>query len=450
MESAGQPARSAPAPRRGVVTALLVVATLLAFVSAFSIWVNRQALNTDNWVDTSSKLLDNQEIQDQLSIFLVNELYANVDVQAELAKSLPPQLKPLAGPAAGGLRQLGTQVAQKALATPQVQQLWADANRAASETLLKILNGGGPAVSTGGGEVVLNLNGLVTQLSTQLGVGGNLASKIPADAGSITILKSDQLSTAQDVAHLIKGLAVVLTILVFGLYALALFLARGRRRETLRSVGFGFLIAGILTLVVRHFVGDQIVNALASSSVKPAAQSAWDIGTSLLRTIAISMCTFGILVVIGAWLAGPTRAASALRREAAPYLRERRGASYAVVALVFLALVLWAPVTAFQKPIGFLLLAVLMVLGTEALRRQTELEFPGAQAGGLWDRARQGLGRHDRGAADDEGQGKLDQLERLSALREKGLLSDEELAQAKTEVLGGAAPGERDGPEKES
>jgi predicted membrane metal-binding protein len=56
-------------------------------------------------------------------------------------------------------------------------------------------------------------------------------------------------------------------------------------------------------------------------------------------------------------------------------MRER-GPTYGVVALVFLALVLWAPVVAFQKPIGMVLLAVLLVLGTEALRRQTAAEFP--------------------------------------------------------------------------
>jgi hypothetical protein len=46
-----------------IVTALLVVATLIAFLAVFSIWVNRQALNTDNWVDTSGKLLRNDEIR---------------------------------------------------------------------------------------------------------------------------------------------------------------------------------------------------------------------------------------------------------------------------------------------------------------------------------------------------------------------------------------------------
>jgi hypothetical protein len=359
-----------------VVTALLVVATLIAFLAVFSIWVNRQALDTDNWVDTSGKLLRNDEIRTQLSNYLADQLFANVDVEAELEKTFPPRLAPLAGPAAGGLHQLAPQVAERALATPQAESLWADANRAAHETLLKILNDEGSAVSTGNGEVTLDLTTLVAESGGQLGVAGKLASKIPPDAGQLTILKSDQLSMAQDASSLVRHLPIVLTLLALFLYGLAIYLAGPRRREALRSVGFGFIVAGVLSLLLRRIGEGSVTDALAGTdAVKPAVEAAWNIGTSLLVTVAVSAISFGILVVIAAWLAGPTGAATRLRREAAPHLRER-STTYGVVALVFLGLVLWAPVVAFQKPIGMILLAVLLVLGTEALRRQTAAEFP--------------------------------------------------------------------------
>jgi hypothetical protein len=359
-----------------VVTALLVVATLIAFLAVFSIWVNRQALDTDNWVDTSGKLLRNDEIRTQLSNYLADQLFANVDVEGELEKTFPPRLAPLAGPAAGGLHQLAPQVAERALATAQAESLWADANRAAHETLLKILDDEGSAVSTGNGEVTLDLTSLVAESGGQLGVAGKLASKIPPDAGQLTILESDQLSMAQDASSLVRHLPIVLTLLALFLYGLAIYLAGPRRREALRSVGFGFIVAGALSLLLRRIGEGSVTDALAGTdAVKPAVEAAWEIGTSLLVTVAVSAISFGILVVIAAWIAGPTGAATRLRREAAPHLRQR-STTYGVVALVFLALVLWAPVVAFQKPIGMILLAVLLVLGTEALRRQTAAEFP--------------------------------------------------------------------------
>jgi hypothetical protein len=359
-----------------IVAALLVVATLIAFLAVFSIWVNRQALNTDNWVDTSGKLLRNDEIRAQLSNYLADELFASVDVQAELEKTFPPRLAPLAGPAAGGLHQLAPQVAERALATSQAESLWADANRSAHETLLKILNDEGSAVSTGNGEVTLDLGSLVSESGGQLGVAGKLASKIPPDAGQLTILKSDQLSMAQDASSLVRHLPIVLTLLALLLYGLAVYMAGPRRRQALRSVGFGFIVAGVLALLLRRIGEGSVTDALArTDAVKPAVEAVWDIGTLLLVSVAVSAITFGILVVIAAWIAGPTRIATRLREEAAPYLRET-GTTYGAVAVVFLALVLWAPVVAFQKPIGMVLLAVLMVLGTEALRRQTAAEFP--------------------------------------------------------------------------
>jgi hypothetical protein len=418
--------------------ALLIVATLIAFVGIFSIWVNRQALNTDNWVTTSDKLLQNEEVQAQLSNYLADQLFANVDVQAELEKTFPPRLAPLAGPAAGALHQLAPQVAERTLATSQAESLWSDANRAAHETLLKILNDEGSAVSTGGGEVTLDLSSLASESGGQLGVAGKLASKVPPSAAQLTILKSDQLSTAQDISTLIRRLPIVLTLLALLLYGLAIYLAGPRRRQALRSVGFGFIVAGVLSLLLRQFAGNTVTDALAGNeSVKPAVEAVWSIGTSLLVTVAVSAITFGILVVIGAWLAGPTRLASALRREAAPYLRERRGTTYAVVALTFLALVLWAPVVAFQKPIGLILLAVLMVLGTEALRRQAAAEFPDATFGGFGDRARASVpGRAVAEPPAPAAESKVEQIERLSTLKEKGALSEEEFEAAKAEVLG--------------
>ena len=53
------------------------------------------------------------------------------------------------------------------------------------------------AVQTEGGHVVLNLNPLVVQLGDQIAIVGNLANKLPPDAGRIQLMKADQLETAQ-------------------------------------------------------------------------------------------------------------------------------------------------------------------------------------------------------------------------------------------------------------
>lgn len=425
-----------------LAAALIAVGSLIAVLAIFSIWANRQALNTDNWVNTSEKLLENPEIEARLSNYIAEALLANVDVEAELEQALPPRLKPLAGPAAGGVQQLAPRIAQRALESPRVQQLWASANRAAHETLLTILGGGGDTVSTGEGEVTLDLGSLLVQVGERLGVGGAIAAKIPPDAGQLTILESDQLSTAQDAAKLVRGLPIVLTLLVVALYGLAIYLAGPRRRRALRSVGLGFVVAGVIVLIIRGLTGTALVDALATNeSAKPAAEAVWSIGTSLLVTVASSAIAFGILVFLAAWLAGPTRLATSIRREASPYVREQPAAAAGVAGLIFIVLIAWAPIAAFQKPLGILLFAVLFAVGAELLRRRTIREFPDSAPGEPRQRLRERREAKSRSASASATVG---QLERLDALRQSGALSEVEFAAAKAEILG--SPGSGDAP----
>ena len=430
-------------PHRLAVAILLVVATILTFVAIFSFWVNRQAMNTDNWTETSGKLLEDEEIQAQLSTFLVTQLYANVDVQAELERALPPEASALAGPAAGGLRQLAQQVAERALTTAAVQSIWAEANRAAHRQFLEVINDEGDLVSTEEGEVTLQLGDVVTQVGEQVGVPSDLLAKLPEDAGELRVLDSEQLSTSQKVAKAVRKLPIALTALLLLVYGGAIYLARGRRREAVRATGFGFIVAGVLALLLRSLAGDNITDALAATaSVEPAVEHAWEIGTSLLVTVAVSAIAFGVLVVIGAWLAGETAAAKALRREAAPYFRERQAAMYGVAAAIWLALIAWAPIEAFRKPFGILLFAVLFGIGTEVLRRQAIDEFPNEPPGQFGARVREFFERRS-GDPVPQGEGaasmrQLEDLERLTALRREGALTDEEFEGQKRGILGGS------------
>ncbi len=356
---------------------LLVIGAILTLLAVFSIWANRQALNTDNWVHTSTRMLADKKIDERIADYLGEQFTGDV-VKEKLEAELPPKLAPLGAAIGTGLHQLAPQIAERALQNSKVQALWADANRVAHERLLEVLNGGGKTVSTKNGEVTLNLRPLVEQLGEEVGVGSGIAEKLPADAGQLVILKSNQLSAAQTGAHIVRELPIVLTLLAIALYVAAIWLAGpGRRRRTLRSVGVCFIVVGVLVLLLRTLGGNILVGALVKQeSAEPAAHAAWGIATSLLETVAASTLAFGILVVLAAVLAGPTKIATRGRQLTAPYIREYEWAPWAAALFVFIVLIAWQPVTAFGKPLGILLLAVLMAAGTEILRRQILSENP--------------------------------------------------------------------------
>ena len=281
--------------------ALIVVAAVIAFLAVFSIWANRQLLETDNWVETSAELLEDEEIRGQLSNFMVDTIYANVDVQGELEQTLPPRLQPLAGPAAGALRTLLDRLANEALQRPRVQEAWENINRAMHERLIIVVE------EDVDEPVTLDLGDIVEGVGAQAGL--NIADRLPPDAGQIEVIPAEDLSTARKAVNLLEKLALWLTLLALVLFGVAIYLARGWRREALRAVGFAFIAVGIVVAAARGFAGDSLVDTLASTdAVKPAVTNTYDIGTSLLSDGAGAMAFYGIVIVLGAWLAGPGRA----------------------------------------------------------------------------------------------------------------------------------------------
>ena len=362
---------SDPPTHRRASIALVIIGSFILFFGGFAVWAARQLLKTDDWVETSTELLEDQDIQQAVSTFMVDSLFSAVDVKGELEQALPPQLQPLAGPAAGGIRELAGRVSLRALESPKFQQLWAEANRAAHEEFVAIVEDQDPTDGT----VSLDLSTLIAGVGDQVGI--DVADKVPESIGSVEILQSDEISAVQDAVDLLQKLAYGLIIAALLLYAIAIWLARGRRREIVRAIGFGWIVVGVAIVAVRELAGNAIVDQLASTaSVEPAVEATWSIGTSLLYASAVALIGYGVVAVIGAWLAGPTGLATAFRRGLAPLFNSPLAAYVVFLILVLMIFFVWAPTEGTQRLLPSLVLTILLIAGFEALRRRTAADFP--------------------------------------------------------------------------
>ena len=281
-------------------------------------------------------------------------------------------------------------------------------------------------------------------MTAQLGVGSKLVAKLPPEASSIEVMDSNELEAAQKVVNVLQTAGWVLTALALLLYAVAIALAGDRRRETLRAVGFSFIVVGVVVLVARGAVANALVDSLSEAAANDAAVSATvEIGTSLLLETGQAIVAYGIVIVLAAWLAGPTSWATSIRRAMTPYLRQPRFA-YGGLAVILMLLFWWDPVVATHRLVPSLLLIAFAVLGTEMLRRKVIGEFPdrvttGSPAGaaqGMAERMREA--RERRVGREPGGDERLDALTRLASLRDSGVLTDEELAAEKARILGSA------------
>src|SRR3954470_3764437 len=291
-EGGGEARRGAPAVsgwRRWLPWALVVVAAVIGLVSALNVWVTRQALSTDNWTKSSAQLLQNPEIRNAVSVYMVDQIYENVNVSQVLADRLPPRTQGLAAHLAAALEQPAVRTANALLARPRVQALWEEANRKAHTLFMAVIDGKHGLLTTTNGNVVLNLRPLIDQVVERSGLGGRVAQKLPPDAGQVTIMKGNQLDTARKGVKVVRVLSFFLVFLVLGLFALAVYLAHGRRRSVLLGAGLSVFLVGLLILVVRRYAGDYLVGALTSgTAAKKPVSTAWAIETNLLRNVGIN------------------------------------------------------------------------------------------------------------------------------------------------------------------
>jgi len=407
--------------RRLAVWALVVLGALCVLISTVSVWIRDIALDPDEWANTSSQLLQSEDVRNVLSIYIVDQAYASSDAEARLEEALPERLKPLAGPLSAQLKGVGYDAVNRALLRPRVQELWRSANRAANAQLVDLLEGNKQNLEISGNAVVLNLDQLIADVTGQLGVGQGAAGALEGRVQPIVILQSDQLSTAQKIVKWLKALSFWPLILGLLAWAGAVYVAAGRRRQTIRNIALSLVIIGLLLLVIRRIVGHAVIdNLVDTESVRAAAQDVWAILTELLAQSAWAGIFVGLVAVLATWFSGPGKRATSGRRWVAPFFRDHPVATHGILAVLLLLFLLWGPTGTPRRFIAVVIVVILAFVGLEVLRRQTVREFPNevARYDFNW------FGRSGAKGADEPG--RVESLERLAALHDSGALTDEE------------------------
>jgi hypothetical protein len=198
--SRGSEDRAAQEPKRRhrkLVWFLVVFASVLLLVSMIANWVQTQVLDSNEFSNDTEQILKNKDVQEQLSIFAVDQLYANVDVQAQIQQKLPPPAQPLAAPVTAATRQLATNIAETALASPQVQNLISDEIGRAQQRFIDLIENKGQFVSTQGGVVTLEYGSFVADLAARLGVDPSVISQIQGFIQQYSTELKQRLTTIQ-------------------------------------------------------------------------------------------------------------------------------------------------------------------------------------------------------------------------------------------------------------
>ena len=313
--------------RTPVVALLITVAALLAPLAIVATWARDQVGDTDRYVETVTPLATDPAVQDALVARITNEIFKRLDIKsltqetvdALQAQGLPPRvadgLDALAVPLERGVRNFVTERVERIIKSPEFEQAWIAANREAHAQLVAVLTGKDTdTVTVTGNAVNVNLAAVIETVKAQLVQAGfSRAAALPTVNAQFTIFESADLTKAQSGFRFLDATATWLPVIALALAALAVYLARSRRRALLAvglAVAFAMLLLGSILNIFRPIYLD----AISEQGLNPeAAASVYDQLVSFIRLNLRAVLVVALAVAAGAWLSAPTGSAVTVR-----------------------------------------------------------------------------------------------------------------------------------------
>ena len=306
---------------------VITIGCMLAPISVTAVWAANQVSNTDRYVANMTPLISEPAIQSALSARITAEIESRLDVgalvsstSAELASDHLPRLSALlqnfSGPITSGVNNLVSTTVTRAVASPAMAQVWVTANRTAHAGIVRVLSGqGNGTLSVVNDNVVLNLAPLIAQVKQDLVARGlTIADKIPTVNATFPLFAAPNLAKAQQGYRLLTTLKWVLPLLSIALLVAGIFIAQSRRRGLIgASLG---LAASMLVLAIALAIARAIYLNSVPQSVLPsdAAAALYDTLVRFIKDGLRVLLLIGLVIAVGAFLAGPSAAAVATRR----------------------------------------------------------------------------------------------------------------------------------------
>lgn len=311
---------------------LLLVAALLAPLSALANWSRSTLLDQERYLAMVAPLAKDPAVQQEVSLRITNAVFEKLQVKqlttqtldaiaarprvAGVTENLPVELSTFAEPISNAIYGFTEDQVSKLVASSAFQDAWVAANRQAHAGLVAALTGetGTNGVVVSNGQVAVNLGPFIEQIKPILVERGvPFADKIPVVDAQFTVLQSEALARAQSTIRLLDVLRVVLPVLALLCLVAGVALAPSRRRALVigASMAVGTLVLLLLGVqVARALYLDDLEKALL---VPRVATVLFDDVTTPLRVWVRSSAMLFLLVALAAWAAGPSGAARAVR-----------------------------------------------------------------------------------------------------------------------------------------
>jgi hypothetical protein len=328
-ESAAPAAASRGRSRRILAGVALVLACLLILLTTVAVWTHQVVLNTDRFTSLAGRVMAEPAVIDPLSARISDQVVAALDVQDRLEARLPDAVKPLAATLTLAVGSAIDTRLQVALLNPRIQAALLRTLSVTHEGVVNLLRDKPDSVSVVDGYIVVQVFPVVGAALAELQTSGIIPADVqlpdltnpdapgvlaqrlqtalgvtlPADFGTIQLVKADRLLAARSAVQAFDVIVVVLVILSIVLVVLALWLARGRRRMVL-YLAIGTLIAFLVARLAINGIENAVLSGIAQDDVAGAVRAVVDSTVEDLRGLTIVIVIIAGIVALVAYLAG--------------------------------------------------------------------------------------------------------------------------------------------------
>jgi hypothetical protein len=268
---------------------LAVLAVLSIGLFNISFWVNGTVINTDKFVTTMQPLIKDPAIQKTLQTEITNQVFSQINLEAELKKALPENLAFIAGPFAGQVKSFTYGKIGDVLNSPQAYNAWTKTLTVSHEKIVAY-------IQNPNNSGLITVNSVYTLAGDQLktsDVGFLFGKTLPSYVGSIQLADIKGVDKARQTLYALQKVTLALGIASIVLTTLAVAVSVKRRNMVIGIAVFTLLF--MLSTLVALTIGGTQVGSAVDAPFRAASEATYAIITAPLVTQ-----TQGVAAFIGA------------------------------------------------------------------------------------------------------------------------------------------------------
>jgi hypothetical protein len=330
-EQRGTSDRTTGNGRRVLAGVAFVLACLLILVSTVAVWAHQVAFNTDRFTALTAGVMAQPEVIDPLSAKISQQVIDGLDVQSRIAAKLPGPTQALAPVLTRSIQDAIDKRLQVVLTDPRIQAALVKRVSFTHAGVMHLLRDEPSAVSVADGYLQVEVFPVVGAALAELQANGlipagvqlpdlsspddpgvirqrlaaALGITLPADFGTIRLMPADRLLAARSAVKAFDAIVVALVVLTVVFVALAIWLARNRRRMVV-YLGIGTIIAFLLGRLAIHGVENLLISGIADPGVGTGVRAIFDTTLADLRRLtSIVLVATGIVAIVAYLLGRP-------------------------------------------------------------------------------------------------------------------------------------------------